>query len=329
MAHETESSGGGFGDAFFIIGIFLLIFFVWVATGGPLKPIAQGGFTITSPKPLSTGEAQGNAALLNYRAPGVFPRVNTRTSSTRTPSVREQQAQTAAEEEALSLERSAYRGIVSLSSSTSGAKKTNIKEEYVRISVSSRATAAVNVSGWKLVSGVTDLSATIPFGTELPLSGIITERDAIFLKPGDDAYILSGRSPIGASFRVNSCMGYFEQYQTFSPNLPGSCPLPKDELEDFSGIDLNRDESCLAFVKTIPRCSIATSIPPTVSYSCKGFVETNLHYNGCVKNHQSDKNFADEEWRIYLGRTSELWKKQKEVVRLYDNVGKLVDQISY
>ena len=329
MAHETESSGGGFGDAFFIIGIFLLIFFVWTITGGPNKAISQGGFAITSPKPLSSGEAVGTGALLNYRAPLVPGIRDTYTTSSRGVSIREQQEQAAAEEEATSLERSSYTGLVSLSSSTSGAKKSDVKEEYVRIDLSSRATAAVNISGWKLVSGVTDISVTIPFGTELPLSGLITEHEAIFLKPGDDAYLLSGRSPIGASFRVNSCMGYFEQYQTFYPSLPGSCPSAQDEFEAFAGIDSNRDDSCLAFVKSIPRCSIATSIPPTVSYSCKGFVETNINYNGCVKNHQNDNSFADDQCRVYLGRTSELWKQQREVIRLYDNVGKLVDQISY
>jgi len=335
MADESSGDGGGFGDAFFIIGIIILLFFVWVATGGPNKPIAQGGFSITSPKPISSGEARGNAALLNFRAPSVLPRVSTRTSSNSGSNTKvdteaeEKKKQVEAEEEALSLSRSTYRGVVSISRSTSGAKKTDPREEYLRISVSSRADEAVNVSGWKLVSEVTGKNSVIPYGTELPLSGIIIEREALILDPGDDAYLITGRSPIGASFRVNMCMGYFGQYQTFSPSLRNSCPKPEDELADFSGIDLNREFTCEDFVEDIPRCSIAPSIPPTVSASCKGFVETNINYNGCVRNHQNDEKFFDDEWRIYLGRSGELWKKERETIRIYDNVGKLVDQISY
>tara|TARA_B100000508_G_scaffold60333_2_gene47476 strand:- start:32475 stop:33461 length:987 start_codon:yes stop_codon:yes gene_type:complete len=328
MADES-GGGGGIGDAFFIIGIFILLFFVWVATGGPSKPIATGGFTITSPKPISTGEARGTGALLGYRAPST-PRVNTRSSSGGEDSeTEERRRQTEAENELTSLERSVYRGDVTLVRSTSGAKKTDAREEYLKLKVSSRAENPINISNWKLVSEVTGKSEVIPFGTELPLSGIITEREALYLDPGDDAYVISGRSPIGASFRINMCMGYFAQYQSFTPTLRKSCPLPEDELRNFSSIDLNREVLCEEFVEDIPRCSIATSIPPTVSGSCKGFVETNISYNGCVSNHKNDEKFFDDEWRVYLGRSGELWKKERETIRLYDSVGKLVDQISY
>lgn len=324
----ATEGGGGYGDALFIIGIFILIFFVWVATGGPNKPIAQGGFLLTSPKPISTGEATGTGALLDYRAPSsLLPRVSA--PRTRTDDVEDRKDQEEAEKEAASLERSPYRGIVSFSRSTTGARKEIAREEYLRIRVSKRADEPVNVSGWKLISAVTGKSETIPLGTELPLSGIISERELLFLNPGDDAYVVSGRSPIGASFRINSCIGYFTQYQSFTPNIGKQCPLPEKEFEQFSGIDSNRDSSCEEFVEDIPRCSIATSIPPYLTSSCKGFIESNLNYNGCVRLHQNDEDFFDDEWRIYLGRSGELWKESREVIRLYDLEGKLVDQISY
>jgi hypothetical protein len=328
MADAPESSGGGFGDAFFVIGVFILLFFVWVATGGPNKPIASGGFSLTSPKPISTGEARGTGALLDYRAPSVLPRVSARTSSNTDKEAEEKKKQAEIEKETTSLERSSYRDVVSLSNS-SGARRSEAKEEYVRISVSSRADAPINISGWKLISAVTGNSAVIPLGTELPLSGLISENELLELDPGNDAYVITGRSPIGASFRINSCIGYFAQYQTFTPSLRNSCPLPEKELENFSSIDVNRDASCESFVENIPRCSIAPSIPPGISYSCKNFVESNINYNGCVKNHRNDEKFFDDEWRVYLGRSGELWKKDREIIRLYDGEGKLVDQISY
>ncbi|XKT75320.1 MAG: hypothetical protein ACJKSS_00825 [Patescibacteria group bacterium UBA2103] len=323
----ATEGGGGFGDALVVIGIFILIFFVWVASGGPNKPISQGGFFLTSPKPISTGEATGTGALLDYRAPrSLLPRVQ---SPTRTDSPDDRKDQEETEKEVGSLERSEYRGIVSFSRSTSGARKVDAKNENLRISVSKRAESPVNVSGWKVVSAITGKNAVIPLGTELPLSGIISEQELLELNPGDDAYIITGRSPIGASFRINSCLGYFGQYQSFTPTLKNSCPLPEDELKEFSGIDFYRDTTCENFVEDIPRCSIATSIPAYVSDSCRAFVESSLNYNGCVRLHQNDEDFFDDEWRIYLGRSSELWKESREVIRLYDASGKLVDQISY
>ena len=327
MAEEGGKSGG-IGDGLFIIGIFVLLFFVWVGTGGPNKPIASGGFALTSPQPINTGQAVGTGALLDYRAPSVIPRVNV---PDRTPSqtVEERREQAEAEREAGSLERSPYRGVVSFSRSTSGARRTNVRDEYVRITSSKRAEELINISGWTLMSPVTQNSFTIPFGTELPLSGLITEREQILLYPGDTAYILSGRSPLGASFRTNACIGYFTQYQSFTPSIRNECPRPIDELEDLSGINLDRDRSCEEFVKDIPRCTIASSLPPELSNSCRAFISSNLHYNGCVRNYQNDANFFKNEWRVYLGRTAELWKRDRETIRLYDNEGRLVDQMSY
>lgn len=327
MAHE--SSGGGYGDAFFVIGILVFLFIMWVASGGPARPIAQGGFFITAPQPISSGEAVRTGADLSYRAPFVLPPSLPRSPQANVRTSTERERQTEAEREEDNFERSAYRGDVTISRSTSGAKNTDPKKEYVRISLSSRAENPVTISSWRLTSAVTGDTASIPFGTELPLSGIIAAREPIVLNPGDDAYIVTGRSPIGASFRINMCMGYFTQYQTFSPSISRSCPLPKDELIAFSNIDLNREPYCEEFVEDIPRCSLVTSLPPTLSASCAAFVENNIHYNGCVENHRADRNFFDDEWRVYLGKNGELWKKERETIRLYDNQGKLVDQLSY
>lgn len=323
------SSGGGFGDAFFIIGIFILIFVMWVVTGGPQKPIASGGFSLTSPQPLGTGQATGNSALLGYRAPIGIPQGPgvPRPSPTAT---QERETQTSTGTNTETTERSSYRGIVTLTRSTGSLKNTDPKKEYVRISVSRSAKDPVILSGWKLVSAVTEKNATIPLGTKLPLSGLITPSEAITLDPGDYAYVLTGRSPIGTSFKTNMCIGYYAQYQSFTPSLRKSCPYADTELAAFgTGISSDRDPSCEIFAEDIPRCSIVTDIPAYLSRSCAAFLENNIHYNGCVRNHENDDTFFSNEWRIYLGKSAELWKKERETVRLYDNEGKLVDQISY
>lgn len=326
---EGGSSGGGYGDALFIIGIIILLFVMWVATGGPQKPISSGGFALTSPQPLGTGEATGNSALLGYRAPiGIPQGPGIPRPSPSATQEREEQAQTGTTPD--TSERSSYRGTVTLTRSTSALKKTNPKEEYIRISVSRRAEDPIILSGWKLVSAVTEKNASIPLGTELPLSGLITPTEAITLNPGEYAYVITGRSPIGTSFKTNLCVGYYGQYQNFTPSLRNSCPYADDELAEFAtGINSDRDPSCELFAEDIPRCSIVTDIPPYLSSSCSSFLENNINYNGCVRNHQNDDNFFSNEWRIYLGRSAELWKQERETIRLYDSEGKLVDQISY
>ena len=309
---ESSGSGGGFGDSFFIVGIVALLFLAWSSGMG-----------------TPGGERRASDGRVSY------PIVTTRSSSVSTGRetpprelTPEEQARLLQEaEEARS--RSAYRGLVTIVRSATAARRTDPALEYVRISLSSRATEPVSISGWTILSTVTERQATIPQGVELPLSGVIVPSAPIVLRPGDSAYLITGRSPLGASFRTNMCMGYFSRYQRFEPSLGLSCPAALSTAERFSGIDFNRDEGCYDFLRSIPRCSIVTGIPPTVSASCAGFVETNIHYNGCVRLYQNESAFYGSQWRVYLGRTGELWRRDRETIRLLDAEGKTVDQYSY
>jgi hypothetical protein len=124
-------------------------------------------------------------------------------------------------------------------------------------------------------------------------------------------------------------MGYFEQYQDFTPSISRSCPRPLDELEEYYDGDLYNDEACETYIKKVPRCTLSSGIPPELTYSCRLVIQNYLHYNGCVRAHQHENDFFDNEWRIYLGRTGNLWREKRETIRLYDAEGKLVDQYSY
>ena len=222
---------------------------------------------------------------------------------------------------------SKYRGLVTMNHYVSGADSANSSHEYITLHLSTNS-APVDITGWKLESGVTGAAETIPKGTEIPNSGVINAVEPIVLTPGSRAIISSGSSPIGALFRENICIGYFARYQSFYPSLSLACPTPSDELKkNYS--NSYRDISCSNYVNRINRCSIATTIPAGLSAACTNFAVNDLNYNGCVALHQNDKDFEGNTWRVYLGRNKSMWRANHEEVKLIDTQGKTVDTFSY
>ena len=161
------------------------------------------------------------------------------------------------------------------------------------------------------------------------MSGTISAAQDIVLTPGERAIVISGQSPVGASFRENKCIGYFSTFQTFIPSLPQNCPVPSKELSSNYGADYIRDAVCIDYVAKIPRCKVTLSPPTTISGVCQSFVIKYLNYNGCVDAHRSDSDFESTTWRVYLGRSKPLWRAKHELVKLLDAQGKTVDAFSY
>lgn len=317
-----------FHDAWFFIGIFVFIFLIWIATGGPLHPLAFTGPTLAEPGALGGGtylslpRAPFSIGSPNVSLPGSSNGGSAVGGSSQTPlpvfvggSVFGQP--------------SPYRGTVSMSHYVSGASSQNLGNEYVEIGVASDAGIPVDLTGWTLESDATGNAVTIPQGTEVPTSGIVNAIQDVVLSPGERAIIISGKSPIGASFRENKCIGYFSTFQNFSPPLPQNCPVPSNELSSFYGTGYIRDASCIEYVNKLSRCQVALSPPVNVSGACQSFSVKYFNYNGCVDAHKNDVDFNGDTWRIYLGRTNSMWRTKNELVKLLDINGKTVDAFSY
>ncbi len=313
-------------DAWFFLGVLVFIFIFWIASGGPLHPIAFTGPSLQKPEELGGGTylsfprapyGIGNSSIElgsrsgNYRH---TPSTATATSSIGgggvfgTPSP--------------------FRGVVRLNRNVRNAGS-EPKNEYIEITVPQNAGVPITISDWRLVSEASGSASIIPRGTETPVSGIVNAQENIVLSPGDRAIITSGVSPLGASFRENKCIGYFSSFQKFSPSLPQHCPTPSTELEDRYGPNYARDWACVDYTKTISRCQVMLTPPLGVSNACQSFLTTYLNYNGCLQAHKNDADFEGKTWRIYLGRTSPLWKTRNEIVKLLDANGKTVDAFSY
>jgi Sec-independent protein translocase protein TatA len=222
--------------------------------------------------------------------------------------------------------QSRYKGIVTLSYIN---ESTNSSQEYATIRVSGNATSTIQVTGWILKSLSTGNQVTIPKGTYLFFTGMINTEDNILLTGGDTLYLVTGTSPVGASFKVNKCSGYLGQFQTFVPYLSNSCPAPRNE--DLSSIPkLVINDACLDYINSMSQCRIQMkSLPVNWSSECVNFIYDKINYPSCVNTHKSDNDFYKKEWRVYLKRSESLWKDRRETIVLYDNVGKIVDTLNY
>lgn len=288
--------------------LLLAIFWViWFLTGGPQSGNISQPF-LRPPAPLDTGETYGELPL----PPGVSPRdgngADGRDSSdeNKIPSI--------------------FKGNVGLQMGSPRA--TSAGEEYIEMFASYSNTQPVNITDWVLKSAITGRSATIGKGVYLPFSGLINTEENIFLNPGDRVIITTGHSKTGISFRLNTCTGYFEQFQDFTPALPQQCPRPIDENLSLGQGGLN--DACVDYIEQIPACfAHIKAIPVGLSLECNEFINRNVHYNGCLALHKNDSNFYKQEWRIFLKKDAELWKEKRETIKLLDAEGKIIDSLSY
>lgn len=314
-------------DAWFFIGIFVFIFLIWIATGGPLHPLAFTGPSLAQPDVLG-----GGTYLQLPRAPygiGGNTVVLPGSSSENSPYLSPGNTVPTFIGGSLFGSPSPYRGVVFMNHYVSSAGTENPANEYIEISVSQRSNGPVNISGWRLRSDASGTTAVIPKGTEVPVSGVINEAEDIVLAPGKRALIITGQSPIGASFRENKCIGYFSTFQKFSPALPQTCPAPSDELATYYGAGYIGDSKCIDYTRTLSRCQVTLSPPAHLSSTCQNVLIKHLNYNGCINAHKTDTDFSGDTWRVYLGRSASMWRTRNELVKLLDASGKTVDAFSY
>ncbi len=310
-------------DAWFFVGIFAFIFVLWFAIGGPSRPLSFSGPTLSQP-----GILGGGSYLSLPRAPFGIGNSNVSLDGSSDYGSPSENIPPSSSLSGVSFGTpSPYRGLVTLGRYVNAAG-TSAANEYIQLYVSQRASTPIEISGWKLVSNATSKVLEIPKGTETPTSGTVNATQDITLKAGDRAYLITGRSPIGGSFRENKCIAYFAQFQTFSPPLSNMCPMASDELKARYS-NYIQDPRCIEYVEKIPRCQVTLSPPPHLSNACQTFVIDTFNYNSCTQLHKNDKDFLSDTWRIYLGGTAATWRTKNEVIKLLDETGKTVDAFAY
>ena len=228
-------------------------------------------------------------------------------------------------------EPSPYRDEVYFTTVSTGLGTETPSVQYVTIESARDLTAPITLTGWSLQSARSGARFPLPQATRTFVMGQVPVFAPVQLDPGAQATITTGVSPIGTSFRVNSCSGYLDQFQSFVPSLDTySCPRPSDELpatlENYEAYG----DACISFVSSLPSCHFYTNtFPSDISYACKAFVQQALTYNGCVERNRWRPSFVTKDWRLFLGQPKEVWAHEHDVIRLLDSAGRTVDVWSY
>jgi hypothetical protein len=239
---------------------------------------------------------------------------------------------------------SPYAGKVSLSSGSASYSIQPI-EEYVEIRNSGE---PVSITGWKLENGKgarpiqnssnsyfypTPESATIGQGTEfLDPSGSF-KTGPIVLKSGDTAIVTTGGPltqfsfSIPTNFRENICLGFLNKYP-FEPRVYASCPyITRDP-------DIRTVTSeCYDYLSGLGRCE-NPEVEDKAGFDaqtshCRAFIRERQNYGSCVNRNKNTAGFSLNQWRVFLGRKTELWASSRETITLYDAQGRVVDRIEY
>ena len=225
---------------------------------------------------------------------------------------------------------SPYSGLVTLRQGNTST--TDVNREYLMLYANSRNAVGVDISNWYVKSYVTDEVAALPQGDRVLLRWRSPEKTDITLEPGEQAYLITGESPIDTSFHENRCTGYLTQTNVFPMNLSNQCPRPLDEMKKYGNIALDND-SCYGLVGRLQTCripddSLVNSYNPT--NSCRVFIDTTLNYDDCVAKHKNDPFFDDVgQWHIFLQQHEELWRPKREIIRLMDEKDRVIDVIEY
>ena len=224
---------------------------------------------------------------------------------------------------------SVHARAISLVADLGGVRADNAQDEYLQIVADSRNTASVDIAGWSLESALSGLRVYIPGGSSAFLMGTANTMGPITLDPGGLAIVSSAVSPVGISFRENACTGYLSQFQSFSPPLSSECSAPSSILPLTEENLRTYGDGCFDIVNSLQSCEFPRELPDTLYPSCRAFLADRLSYNGCVQQNRNRSAFQKNMWRVYLGRTTSLWRTQREIVRLTDITGKTVDAFSY
>jgi hypothetical protein len=86
--------------------------------------------------------------------------------------------------------------------------------EYIEITANLNNKEPIKITGWTLTSTTTGNTAQIPKSTSLYFSGNLNSEEDVYLAPGEKAYVVTGKSPIGYGLKVNKCSGYLTQNNT-------------------------------------------------------------------------------------------------------------------
>jgi hypothetical protein len=222
---------------------------------------------------------------------------------------------------------SPYVGKIHLDASV--VRTDNVHNQYMTLYADSNNSAPITLSGWSLQSAVSGVRYVITGAARTFYAGDINVITPIRITPGGTAYIISGRSPVGASFQENICSGYLAKHQNFTPDISVGCPDPIAIFPETADNLHTYGASCLDYISSLGSCESPTAPPPSVSLNCKNYIANTLTYNGCINAYSGNASFLLNTWYVYLGAFQAPWDSSHDIVRLLDDQNRIVDSVTY
>lgn len=322
--------GAASGDLLWFLLVLVGLWLLWILTGGPTRPGAISSPFINSPIEDDGAEVT-NSDPSSWRVlrEDVYGGVDS-------------------EDENLDPNLSPwfeqikiYRG--------NAASEYRPGQEYIILRPNYDLEEPVILTGWQLVNSPVRRNqasvAIIPGAINLPPplgNGAILP---VILTDDGEVVIISGVPPnreawpLKQSFQINKCVGYLtEEFDTLNlePSLPRACPAPREE----SGVAY-LPEKCYDFVRGLRSChkpkftedregvDRVDGRVDDLTRDCRLYVQEHFSYDRCLVWHGADEDFLTADYRVYLDKNQEMWAESREVISLYDNLGRLVNEISY
>jgi len=316
---------GAVGTLIAFILLLILVGFLWLASGGPSRPISHAGPFLTAPEvpgvDLAGGRTSGGGESQVDTRP--LPELGAGNGD-KGPTLIDLFFN--GQGGAATAELSPYASDISLSKGT--ATNADRNKEYVVISVSKKAAKSFTMTGWSLESKLQRTKVSLGSAPPILYLGQVNPEAPVTASAGGSVYVVTGRPPNGSSFRINKCSGYLEQFQDYTPRLDMDCPAPdEDALLKPAKVS---SPDCVDFIEGLDSCELYTGdIPSEVGAACRDFVQNDLTYAGCIAIHRNDPDFFKNEWRLFLSRDQELWHNMHDQIVLTDENGKLIDVVTY
>lgn len=223
---------------------------------------------------------------------------------------------------------SPHRGKVALIQNAAGLRA-GAEEEYLEIAANFQNNETIDIAGWTIESALSGLRIVIPPAASPFIANSANVLGPVALEPGAVALVVTKPSPVGVSFRENSCTGYLGQFQSFYPPLDDSCPSPSSILP-LTEENLQRyGDSCYDAIAYLSSCRFPDALPTNVSGACSAYLTQQLSYNGCMQRERFKTSFSKNTWRIFLGSSQELWRNSHDAIRLLDAQGRTVSVFVY
>lgn len=214
---------------------------------------------------------------------------------------------------------SPYYGMVAIASANARATDPAVEQLVIQ----GKTKALINITGWTVGSEKHRTDYRIPDAYEITNHPFLERKGNIMLNDKSKVTMYTGVGASGVNFRMNSCIGYLNNYYKFTPALPLICPKPNTlETQELSSY-------CQKVIAKNAGCKEPNLNDILINTECRDYISAHFNYSKCVEVNYNYYDFLKDEWRVYLGHSREIWVNEADAILLRDENGLVVSRYKY